>query len=500
MAISENGLNYDEQGFLVGKKAFNNQHYHTSDYLKEILKLIKDENTKFSTIKHENLRRDIHFSISENQGKSHALSGTNQSIQNESIQIIDLTEHVYTPKQSNTKDSKQIALDHQLEAFTLDISTTSKHSQKNAVEKKERLKDVSKSINSVNTISAQASQPLKGFAKTRKKLEPIPREQRTFNEKVEALLNSLEKSQSSKLTFKQIATAIPLVAISISGAVTLAIKKWWEDKTGKTSINTLNQQKESNTDLTQPQSTQIIGENSNKSGVQAKETNKPNKLYQEDHNSLNTSLKTNIENNSNESDSFNDAKHNKSGITTTKDRAITLDNIDLSKNNVIHATAVDQKNSTNTITQNLSNVDQDQILATDKQDIPNAYLNPLGKVNNIAEKTNVNQPNTFVFANNQSLNASHETAVNQNIFDNSNQLNTLVSEKNNYLSTNSIQLNELSKNFKNTQRFIQIDSTENMPSESKPQLITVKNNQAESTPIPIDRNLVHAIFSEELTG
>lgn len=303
MAISESGLHYDNDGFLVGIKSISDTAGSVDNDLKEILKIIRERKSFAPQVIDlgdvATRTYKIKNAVIELNNRSHGVTRNHiievqPSVTNESNRKVinlytdntpDLSTSENKPKPSTkTKDSNDILLDHQVNTINQQLKSVADNAKGQPEAQKKELENVGKSLEPVKDMAENTVKPLTGIGKMQKRSEPLSREQKEFNDDEEKALGQLSQQTGKSLSLKQIVSAVPLIAVALSGALVVAIKKWWDNKDGsKTDTEPQEQPKTPQTseskpsDTNTPQQNGTSPQNPNSTDKQASKPNEPNK-------------------------------------------------------------------------------------------------------------------------------------------------------------------------------------------------------------------------------
>lgn len=250
MAISESGLHYDNDGFLVSIKSIGDTAGNVDNDLKEILKIIRERKSfspqviDFGDVATRTYK--IKNAVVELNNQSHGVTNgrvidVQSSVTNEkNTKVINPYTDIQIepgddskPKPSaKTKDSNDILLDHQVNNIANDLKSVSDGMSEQPERTKKELENVKTSLEPVKDMAENTVKPLTGIGKMQKRSEPLSREQKEFNDDEERALGQLSQQTGKSLSLKQIIGAVPLIAVALSGALVVAIKKWWDNKDG----------------------------------------------------------------------------------------------------------------------------------------------------------------------------------------------------------------------------------------------------------------------------
>lgn len=88
--------------------------------------------------------------------------------------------------------------------------------------------EVKDTLSPIKNIANTAIKPLSGIMKTRKKNEPISREQESHNSRVLSYLTQILRHSGNGISLFGMVRLLPMLAVAIGGAVTAGLIAWWK--------------------------------------------------------------------------------------------------------------------------------------------------------------------------------------------------------------------------------------------------------------------------------
>lgn len=88
--------------------------------------------------------------------------------------------------------------------------------------------ELNESLSPVKKMAGAVFRPLSGLMKSKKRNEPIPREQARHNSRVLSILNQISRQSGNTLSLFGLVRTVPMIAVALGTAVTLGLVSWWK--------------------------------------------------------------------------------------------------------------------------------------------------------------------------------------------------------------------------------------------------------------------------------
>lgn len=88
--------------------------------------------------------------------------------------------------------------------------------------------ELNESLSPVKRMAGAIFRPLSGIMKSKKRSEPIPREQARHNSRVLNILGQISRQSGNSLSLFGLMRVVPMMALAIGSAVTLGLIAWWK--------------------------------------------------------------------------------------------------------------------------------------------------------------------------------------------------------------------------------------------------------------------------------
>lgn len=520
MQTSENGLNYDADGFLIGINSINDKAVNIDTDLKEVISLIRKQQ------KFEPSVINLGEMATQNNKINHALASlkitnnvTNSIHVENTNTVIGAVTHVIDlsssyngenkPTQpiknkSNGNDSKIISLNHEADNIVKGLKEIGENAERIPEHQKKELNEVRKSLKPVSEMAENTVSPLSGIEKMQKRGEPISRDQKSFNDDEETALNDISRQTGKNISLKQMVSSIPMIALAVGGAFVLAVKKWWNDRNGTKSstITTTDAQAKGikkSTDSKNPASTSNTSTDNNSNNKDSKSSDVSKNASQDGISKPSDTTETAPKDS-------NDQIATVTNTTGSDQQGKNLGSLDTVQN-VTNASPVatpsldiprnGQTPSINSAVQNIKNI--------------SSTINGVPSVDGMTSPIDINIPFSLNSDNQSSENlvnslanpsATNSTVINAITSGASNAVladqgaDSILNATSNNLMT--MVQNNQSNLFTNTDKIQSIISADSTNYQSQPQQISIQNASMD-TPEPKDRLLVHAV-SENISN
>lgn len=272
-------LPYDDDGFLVGIKQINNKFSDIEKDIAEILSILR--NTKFFDYVPDTKNKKSKSSIDGTEKVINALDLLNEKIdetnkiigdspkstpnadgrtitdkkrvsstaqENENVESFERRERDskgrFTGKNGDTgNDDSQDQDDKENKGYIKSIigklgqgvsllshAMPDTHGVDPTVD---AVHELNESLSPVKRMAGAIFRPLSGIMKSKKRSEPIPREQARHNSRVLSILGQIGRQSGNSLSLFGLMRVVPMMALAIGSAVTLGLIAWWKgDKVG----------------------------------------------------------------------------------------------------------------------------------------------------------------------------------------------------------------------------------------------------------------------------